>query len=115
VKRTKRDSCPAWCRGHTAVESDELAHETAGVTVETDVPQRPGTARASVWAQAIPGSPVRIVISRCVPPPDLPWRVDLEIHQAWQLAGLADTFAPGLAEALRRTASAVQRDCRAGS
>lgn len=109
-----RDTCPAWCRGHTVVEqgipSQLLHHDAAGVTVESPIPRPPDMHRTAVWATAPPeGGDPKIVITRCVPPPALPWRLDLTRDQARQLAGLADGFAPGLASALRTTLAHVER------
>ncbi|WTW99933.1 hypothetical protein OG216_44200 [Streptomycetaceae bacterium NBC_01309] len=113
MERTVREGCPAWCRGHFAVEtgpSDQLSHDAGGVTVEPGVHRPPGEPRTSVWATAAPGAVAdpTIIISRCVPPPELLWRVDLTRAQANQLAGLAEAFAPGLASALRETLRRVR-------
>lgn len=110
MERTVREGCPAWCRGHVDLETgpaDQLHHDAAGITVESDVPRPSGMHRTAVWATGVLGSEPKVVISRCVPPPDLPWRVDLTTRQANQLAGLADAFAPGLASALRATLRAL--------
>ncbi|MDI2132739.1 hypothetical protein [Yinghuangia seranimata] len=108
---TRRDGCPHWCRGHVAWQTgptERLHHDASGVTVRVPISVPEGTERTAVWASKGPDTDLKIIISRCVPiPGSNPWRVDLSVHQARQLAGLADVFAPGLADALRKVVGVV--------